>query len=84
MGLQTRQEFEAFMLQKVAYYNAARFLGRGKFHTLRADTLDELKKLIDNAGPQSRPWCIYAICPYHGIDHSIHLENYSVKKDGVG
>ncbi len=47
-GLETREKFQTFMLERVQYYTAAKFLGRGKYHKLEAPTMEEVKQLASS------------------------------------
>lgn len=77
--LQTREGFEAFMLQRVDRYVASLFLGKGKFLRVEGPTKKEVTDAVMMQGEKDRPWMLYAICIYGGVEHSIHLENIEVR-----
>jgi len=79
LGLQTRKEFEAFMLSMVDRYCAALFLGKGNYQRIEGKTKEGVIREVMEQGEKKRPWMLYAICPYGGVEHSIHLENIEVR-----
>lgn len=70
---QTREDFENELLQKVKSYQASKFRGVGTFDKL-FDTNKDL--LISKCKEAGGIWMLYAICPYMGVDHNVHIGNY--------
>lgn len=71
----TRDAFEAELMQKVVRYAGSKFLGRGKYLKFEAETEEGVMKLASSSGVKG-PWMLYAICLFHGVEHSVHLRNF--------
>lgn len=73
----TREEFDAWLLQKVQYYTVVYFQGRGKYYKYKTT---DFKDAEQHAFGLARPCMLYGVCGEKGgYKHTVHIRNYNTK-----